>query len=163
MNMPVPLAGQARIHLSEKGYDLVGDSMAVKGSRELAWSVIDRVRKEYPESTTVLHFCSSVYKDSVQLRHRLKRMASSIRKPYDIVTDDGTFVRGVIVTGDPSGLISMLERDLGVPSDLMEGLDGSVLIAAWVLEEIAASLEEETYISEVYPTWDGLEVERIPL
>ncbi|MBN1539886.1 MAG: radical SAM protein [Candidatus Thermoplasmatota archaeon] len=148
---------------SVKGFSLVGDSMAVEGSRELAWSVIKRVQGEFPGTKTVFHFCSSVYKDSVQLRHRLKRMANNLRKPYDIVTEDGTFLRGVIVTDRPDDITALLKERYEVPDELMDALEDRVLIAPWVLEEIGPGLEEETYLSEVYPTWDGLEVERIPL
>ncbi|MGA1819750.1 MAG: radical SAM protein [Thermoplasmatota archaeon] len=148
---------------AEKGFSLVGDSMAVEGSRELAWSVINKVTGEKPKSGTVLHFCSSVYKDSVQLRHRLKRMASNLKKPYDVITDDGTFIRGVIISEEPDELLTRLEDEYEVPRELMEPLDDRIIIAAWVLEEIGPELHEETYISEVYPTWDGLEVERIPI
>ncbi|MBN1389418.1 MAG: radical SAM protein [Candidatus Thermoplasmatota archaeon] len=148
---------------AEKGYSLVGDSMAVEGSSELAWSVIGQVKKEFPGTRTVFHFCSSVYKDSVQLRNRLKRMANNLKRPYDIVTEDGTFLRGIVVTGDPDGMIAIIREGYGVPDELMEALEDRVLIAPWVLQEIGPSLEEETYLSEVYPTWDGLEVERTPI
>ncbi|MEA3559088.1 MAG: radical SAM protein, partial [Candidatus Thermoplasmatota archaeon] len=149
--------------LVERGYELVGDSMAVAGSRELAMDVIDRISKKYPKSRTSLHFCSSVYKDSIQLRHRLRRMAKNLKRPFEIDTEDGTLVRGTVVTEDPEGLMSRLESDAGVPEELMEAGDGELLIAAWVLEEIAPDLDENCFISEVYPTWDGLEVERTPI
>lgn len=148
---------------AEKGFELVGDSMAVRGSRELAGKVMRDMRKVRPGSGTVLHFCSSVYKDSIQLRHRLKRMARNIKAPYDIMTEDGTFLRGVIITEDPDGLRRRLEDQHGVPGELIEVQDGRLLVASWVLEELRPDIREEAYISEVYPTWDGLEVERIPL
>jgi len=126
----------------EKGFDLVGDSMAVKGSKELAWSVIYELMKERPNSRTVLHFCSSVYKDSVQLRHRLKRMADNLKQPYEIVTDDGTYLRGIIETQEPGKLASRLQDEFEVPMDLMEPVGNKLLIAPWVLEEIGSDLQE---------------------
>jgi len=147
----------------EKGYELVGDSMAVKGSRELALSVISEMRERYPDTSTVLHLCTSVYKDSVQLRNRLKRMARNLKRPFEVVTDDGTFLRGVIESDNMEDLMYILRNVHDVPDELME-LEGSrLLIAPWVLEELSEELEGVKYISEVYPTWDGLEVERIPL
>lgn len=147
----------------ERGYELVGDSMAVKGSRELALSVMDKMQKKYPESGTVLHLCTSVYKDSVQLRHRLKRTADNIKGPYDTVTDDGTLLRGIIETDVPDRLRNWIIETFEVPVELMDIRRNKLQIAAWVLEEIGPELEEECYISEVYPTWDSLEVERMPV
>jgi pyruvate formate-lyase activating enzyme-like uncharacterized protein len=148
---------------AEKGFELVGDSMAVNGSRELAWSVIDKIENEFPDSKTTLHFCSSVYKDSIQLRHRLIRMAKNLQKEYEIVTNDGTFLRGVIESDHTDSLRKRLIEEFNVPSNLIEIKGGKVFIAPWILEEIGPELEKMCYISEVYPTWDGLEVERIPI
>jgi pyruvate formate-lyase activating enzyme-like uncharacterized protein len=145
------------------GYQLVGDSMAVKGSSELALEVISDIRKRYPQSTTVVHLCTSVYKDSVQLRNRLKRMAQNLKRPFEVVTDDGTFLRGVIEAEDIEELLDTLRNVHEVPDELMEVVGMKLLVAPWVLEELSEELEGVKYISEVYPTWDGLEVERIPL
>jgi pyruvate formate-lyase activating enzyme-like uncharacterized protein len=38
-----------------------------------------------------------------------------------------------------------------------------VEVAPWILEKIAPGLEHRCYLSEVYPTDEALEVERIPL
>jgi pyruvate formate-lyase activating enzyme-like uncharacterized protein len=59
--------------------------------------------------------------------------------------------------------LKMLERDFGVPRDMMDPGARSVRIAPWILQEIAPDIIEEAFISECYPTVDGLEVERIPL
>jgi pyruvate formate-lyase activating enzyme-like uncharacterized protein len=147
----------------EKGYELVEDSMAVKGSRELALSVISTMKERYPYTNTVLHLCTSVYKDSVQLRNRLKRMAENLRRPFEIVTEDGTFLRGVIESEDIHKIFEVLRTVHEVPEELMEMEGSKLLIAPWVLEELSDELNGIKYISEVYPTWDGLEVERIPL
>ncbi len=148
---------------ARNGYELVGDSMAVEGSRELAWSAIDTARFDHPNTTTVFHFCSSPYKDSVQLRNRLKRTARICAKPYEVITEDGTLIRGVIVTDDPGTLMGRLHDQYDIPLELMEAKEGRIWIAPWVLEDISGDLQEGRFISEVYPTWDGLEVERTPL
>ncbi len=147
--------------LNAKGYELEGDSMAVAGSRELAL----RAMRAHKGVGPVIHFCSSVYKDSVQLRNRLKRTAVNVKRPYEVITDDGTLLRGVVVTGSPTELREDLMEEFEVPGDLIEALtkERSVLIAPWILEEVSPYLDEECYISERYPTWDALEVERIPL
>jgi pyruvate formate-lyase activating enzyme-like uncharacterized protein len=148
---------------NDRGFTLVGDSMAVEGSRELAEDVIGSAVRAHPGSRTVLHFCSSVYKDAVQLRNRLKRTARNVKKPYELITQDGTLLRGVLVTSDPYSMALRLGEEYGIPPELMEASGSMVLLAPWVLEAISNDLEEECYISEVYPTSDGLEVERIPL
>ncbi len=147
----------------DRGYDLVEDSMAVKGSYQLAYRTFDKVRAEFPDARTVLHVCSSVYKDSVQLRNRLKRMADNVVRELEIVTEDGTLIRGIITAKDPRALMRRLSEEYAIPTTLMEPMNDKLLIAPWVLEEISSDLEEEGYISEIYPTWDGLEVERTPL
>jgi pyruvate formate-lyase activating enzyme-like uncharacterized protein len=147
----------------KKGFELVGDSMAVKGSRDLALDVMKNIEAKYPLRKTVLHLCSSVYKDSIQLRHRLKRMAENLHKPYELVTDDGTLIRGIIETPDAEEQIKMFREEFSIPENLIS-FDGSrIFVAPWVLEEIAPDIDQKCYLSEVYPTWDGLEVERIPL
>lgn len=146
-----------------RGYSLVDDSMAVSGSREHALHAIEEGSKLHPGSRAVLHLCSSIYKDSVQLRNRLKRTAKNVRRPYELVTEDGTLLVGVIETMDPTGSVSYLSSHLGVPEDMMEPDGDSVRIAPWILSEISAYLKEECYISERYPTYDALEVERIPV
>lgn len=147
----------------QRGYQLVGDSMAVEGSRELALAVIDEMNGSNPGTGTVLHLCTSVYKDSIQLRNRLLRMARNLHRPFDIVTQDGTLIRGVIETGSPEEVRDELIFEFDVPEELMEVSGGRLLIAPWILEELGPISAGASYISEVYPTWDGLEVERIPI
>jgi hypothetical protein len=149
--------------MKERGFDLVEDSMAVQGSADLARSVISDAMRSEPRPRTVLHLCSSVYKDAVQLRNRLKRTAENVKKPYEVITEDGTLLRGIIVASDPAVMIERLGKEYGIPSGLMELFRGSVAIAPWVLEDIANLIDDVCYVSEVYPTYDALEVERIPL
>ena len=57
-----------------------------------------------------------------------------------------------------------LSEDHDVPDDLMYLVDEeTVFTAPWILQEIGEEIPWECYISEVYPTVDQLEVERIPL
>lgn len=152
------------VDLKDRGYELIGISMAVSGSKDLAWNTVEEVRKRNPDSRTVFHVCSSVYKDAVQLRNRLKRMAGNLCKLYEVVTDDGTLIRGVIESEDIDEIIRQLSTEYEVPDDLLEKINGSKLyIAPWILQEIGEELQGERYLSEVYPTYDGLEVERTPI
>jgi hypothetical protein len=143
--------------MSEQGFEVKDDiSSAVLGSYETAMAVMKANKK------IDIHFCSSAFKDGVQLRRRLIRRAEHICTDYQAVTDDGTLVRGYVYSDDLEAVVSKL-RELDVPDELFSVLDNKVEVAPWVLEDIADELGFKCYISEQYPTADGLEVERTPL
>lgn len=139
------------------GYRIRDDlSSAVEGSREAAMAVMKANRK------APVHFCSSTFKDGVQLRRRLIRRAEHTARPYQQVTEDGTIMRGLLYASDVAAAAREL-ASLGVPDDMFEVQDGRIEVAPWILEKIARDLEYKCYLSEQYPTADGLEVERTPL
>lgn len=131
-------------------------SSAVAGSRETAMAVLKANRR------MSVHFCSSTFKDGVQLRRRLIRRAEHTARPYQQVTEDGTIVRGYLYAEDLRAAESRL-REMGVPDDLFEVLDNKIEVAPWILEDIACDVGYRCFLSEQYPTADGLEVERTPL
>ena len=131
-------------------------SSAVDGSRETAVAVLKANKR------ADVHFCSSTFKDGIQLRRRLIRRAEHTAKPYQQVTEDGTLVRGYLYAKDLGAAESEL-RSMGVPEDMYEVLQDRIEVAPWILEDIADSVEHMCYLSEQYPTADGLEVERTPL
>ena len=138
------------------GYEVRDDvSAAVLGSEETALKVMESCEGS-------IHFCSSPFKDGVQLRRRLIRKAENVCKDYQGITEDGTIVRGYLYAQDPEEAAAEL-REMGVEDDMMAVLDGKVEVAPWILEEIVEELEYKCCISEQYPTADGLEVERTPL
>lgn len=142
--------------MEKYGYEVLDDiSSAVLGSRETAEKVLEAC------NTCNVHFCSSPFKDGVQLRRRLIRRAEHICTDYQEVTDDGTLIKGYIY-GDADAICQALD-EMGVPDDMYMAMDGKVEVAPWILEDIAEELEWKCYESEQYPTADGLEVERIPL
>jgi len=132
-------------------------SAAVKGSEELAIKLVEEF------DGYRVHYCSSAFKDSVQLRRRLLRRARNVAKDYEVITEDGTLLRGIIYSANPQKVKERLISEFGLPKNLVEIKNGVVLTHPGILEEIALQLGEEAYIVEVYPTEDGLEVERIPL
>ena len=80
--------------LAKKGYRTKSDiSAAVEGSESLAYRLL-KMHKKIP---ITIHYCSSKYKDNVQLRNRLLRRAKNYAKPFDEITDEGLVVRGRIV------------------------------------------------------------------
>jgi hypothetical protein len=116
-----------------------------------------------------VHYCSSAFKDAVQLRERLKRRAERTARPFDLPTDDGTLIYGVILPGDgASGLGQVMDTlaALGVPEEMYAPSQGRIEIAGWILEDIVLDLEPmgwEVALEERYPLEGGLLVERIPL
>ncbi len=134
-------------------------SAAIEGSEKLAMELLTE-----PWGIPV-HYCSSSFKDGVQLRNRLLRRAERIAGPGDVVTNDGTLLKGVIEGVDPTKTREFLMSEFNVPVELMR-MDperNRLEVAPWVLEEIFQEIDLDCHIVEEYPTADRLEVERTPL
>jgi len=147
--------------LKERGLEILDDvSSAVKGSRETALAVVEDESIAMP-----VHYCSSSFKDAVQLRNRLMRRAKNTARPYDIITDEGTFIRGVVEAPDTEAVAARLREEYDIPEELIavDEEKARVELAAWIVEELAVELEWPAFIVEEYPTADRLEVERTPL
>lgn len=131
-------------------------SNAISGSDDAARRAV-----AIPFSIPV-HYCPSRFKDAVQLRERIKRMAAVSHWTGDIVTDEGTMIRGVIETDDPISLTSSLSGRFGIPAKYIRAdrARGRVEVAPWIAEEIAPMLSHRCYIVEEYPTAERTEVER---
>ena len=67
-------------------------SYAIKGSSKLANEILEYCK---PFKFNV-HFCTSKLKDRVQMQNRFKLRAESIKTKYDIITDEGLLLRGII-------------------------------------------------------------------
>lgn len=152
-----------------RGYHVKNSiSAAVKGSQTTALRILTTIQKL--KLTIGVHYCSVSFKDGVQLQNRILRRARNIATPYDVITKEGTLIKGAIYPSDSSleSLLSLLQKNNTVPSHLLR-LDYEkerVEIAVWVLEKIAPILTKQgyhCYIVEEYPTADRLEVERTPL
>jgi hypothetical protein len=146
--------------LNERGFNVIDDvSSAVKGSAAMAKRLLRQERR------VTVHFCSSSFKDVVQLRNRIKRRARRVANKYDLVTDEGLLIKGIIETPEPEAVAQRLHSEYDVPRNMM-GPDPErkrLEVAPWILEELFPELGLECYIVEVYPTADHLEVERRPL
>jgi hypothetical protein len=146
--------------LKDRGFEVIDDvSSAVKGSSVMAKRLLRQERR------VAVHFCTSSFKDAVQLRNRIKRRARRVAEKHDLVTDEGLLIKGIVVTPDPESLATRLRSEYDVPVTMMkvDAERGQLEVAPWILEDIFAELEMECYIIEVYPTADRLEVERRPL
>ncbi|MDK2891764.1 MAG: uncharacterized protein PWQ49_156 [Methanohalophilus sp.] len=143
--------------LKARNYTLVDDiSNAAEGSRDIAKKAINGSIKA--------HFCPSRYKDAIQLRKRLIRIAEITSRPLDMITDDGTIVFGIIYSENLDKTLKIL-HDNEVPDELYEIKNNTIEIAAWVLEELAVSIQAygRMEIVEKYPMKDGMIVESMPV
>jgi hypothetical protein len=157
-------------NLKRFGYQAADDeSSRVAGSRETAAEVLERWRKRGSRFT--VHFCSSPYKDAIQLMQRFRRRASRVQRPFEEQTEEGTLVYGVMrpKAGVELGeLAERLRSEYEVPMEWVAVVGDQVETAPAVAEELAEAGELEglgctAWLSEVHPTADRLEVERTPL
>lgn len=147
--------------LLEKGFSLESDaSCAAAGSCVHAESAFRTCKK--------VHFCSSTYKDAVQLRKRFQRIAKNTAREFDEITEEGTLIYGVIDGGNRE-LAEEILREVEVPDEFFEVKEGKIEIAWWVLEDLKDVLKEELepsgtklFIIERHPFEEGLIVELIP-
>jgi len=135
----------------------------VHGSR----SVAERLVRELALSIPV-HYCSSRFKDGVQLRQRLLRRAERTAPDFAPRTEDGTLVLGVVEAGAEERLdrwSNRVARALKVePGDYRLDPDRRrVELSPFTLRRFARRLPWAAFEVEVYPTADALEVERNPL
>jgi len=143
-------AGEMR----RRGFVLTDDvHNAVAGAREWAGSV---------EGDSRVHFCSSAFKDSVQLRERLKRTAKKTARPFDEITEDGTIVYGVLepAAGDLERCRRFCSEEIGKES--FSDLGDRIETAWWLLAGAAKDLPGRKYVVERYPN-GGIVVEVTPL
>ena len=153
--------------LINKGFTVKDDiSSAVKRSQETAYEIMD----ETVDLDIGVHYCSSSFKDGIQLRNRIKRRAKNIAKTSDVITDDGTILKGIIVSSDktPEQIYHFLISEFEIDElEFYVNEDQNRLeLNPSILEEISDKLKDagfECFIVEEYPTADRLEVERTPL
>jgi len=139
-------------------------SYAIKGSHELALRLIKKIEKRFPKLS--VHYCTSTLKDRVQLGNRLKRRAKNIKKPYDIIDDEGMLIRGVVfVKRDYNKVIDKIRKEHNIPKKFIEFDEQKkqILINPLILTEIHEHLPYKCAIVKEYPTWDRMIVELDPL
>lgn len=71
-------------------------SHGIKGSEEIANEILEHCLNKKIK----VHYCSSKLKDKVQMQNRFKLRAKNIATQYDIITDEGLLLKGVIYIKD---------------------------------------------------------------
>jgi pyruvate formate-lyase activating enzyme-like uncharacterized protein len=140
--------------MRNRGFVLADDiHNAVAGAREWAEPFL---------SDPKVHFCSSSFKDSVQLRERLKRIAKNTARTFDEITEDGTVVFGVLEPGgkDRDRCREILVQEFGEESFAECG--DHFETAWWILAEDKDLLPGKKSVVEQYPD-GGITVEVTPL
>ncbi|MGP8078722.1 MAG: radical SAM protein [Thermoplasmata archaeon] len=135
----------------------------VRGSRAAAERLVREMHLSVP-----VHYCSSRFKDGVQLRQRLLRRAERTAPAFADPTADGTVVLGIVEPGRGTDLVRWAERvarRVGAPRGRYRFDPGRrrVEMSADDLRRVAERLPWPAFEVEVYPTSDALEVEREPL
>jgi pyruvate formate-lyase activating enzyme-like uncharacterized protein len=156
--------------IQDKGYELASEtSYGVKGSKETALAVM----AELSGLDMCIHFCSSSFKDSVQLKNRLLRTARNTARGYEEVTDEGLFLKGVIEMGSPApGALETLRtnliRSFDIPPDLIYvdlekmRVETSIDVAE-TLSRVYKKKGLRYLLVEEYPSSDRLETQVVPL
>jgi pyruvate formate-lyase activating enzyme-like uncharacterized protein len=160
--------------LKQKGFTEKNDfASEILGSEETAQKVIkyfrEKKEKDDNEFKLIIHYCPSALKDGIQMKNRLINRAKNIAKDYDVITDEGLLLRGIISfkdLDDINEVIDILEYN-EIPYEINSN---KLYLNPYILEELINELKNidydinfSAYISERYPTSDGLEVERTPL
>ncbi|WP_048152377.1 radical SAM protein [Palaeococcus ferrophilus] len=148
-----------------RGFKPISDeSSAIKGSLELGLELL-----RWGEENTSLsyHLCTAKLKDAVQLKNRLRRMAKNVARPYMEITEEGTLRFGIAEYEDLNELYEFLVEEAEVPGEWLyiNRERGRLEMPEEVAVELADAIEGDVrfFIVEEYPTWDRIEVERIPL
>ncbi len=150
--------------LHQWGYGLTQKGgWGVSGSRELAERLVRESRLKVP-----IHYCSSAFKDGVQLKRRLERRLERTAPPYAVPTGDGTLLLGIVEPpngGDLDATGSAVARiaGLGVDGYRVDRVRRRIELSPRAVRRVARRLAFPAYLVEEYPTADALEVEREPL
>jgi len=126
---------------------------AVDGARDWAEELLKNEK---------VHWCSSSFKDSVQLRERLKRIAENTARSFDEVTDDGTIVYGVLDLhpGTHDEVIARCRKY--IEEDAFCDCGDHLETAWWLLDEYKDKIPGKKSVVERYPD-GGMIVEVTPL
>jgi len=81
----------------KNGYEEKSDiSHGIEGSMEVGNKILFYCQ----DKTFNVHLCSSTLKDKVQMQNRFKLRAENVKTKYDIITDEGLLLRGIIYLKD---------------------------------------------------------------
>jgi len=142
--------------LKEKGYRLRDEiSNAAQNSENVGHQIVLNIL-----ANTRTRYCSSRFKDAVQLRERLKRTARITARPFDEISADGTIIYGEIEGNITDALYTL--KKIKVPQRMYRSFNDRIEIAWWLLDYIKGPGLKSSIV-ERYPMEGGLVVEKMPL
>jgi uncharacterized protein len=132
----------------------------VRGSRAVAERIVREMRLRIP-----IHYCSSRFKDGVQLKQRLLRRAERTAPAFAERLAEGTVLLGIVEAGRARDLdrwSRQVARRTGVRAGdyRLDAERRRVELAPDALRRAARRLPWPAFAVEEYPTADALEVER---
>ncbi len=151
-------------NLYERGYALDRrGGWGVAGSREIA----ERLVRE-TQGTLPIHYCSSRFKDGVQLKRRLLRRIERTAPSFAVSTGEGTLLLGIVEAPagadlDRAGRRIARLAGIGASDYRVDRVRRRIELGPRPLRRVARRLDLPAFEIEEYPTADALEVERMPL
>lgn len=184
VNMNELEISERNINEFEKRDFVVKDSIsyAVKGSAELGLEILNEA-KNLP---ITLYFCTAKLKDAVQMKQRIIRRAKSIKKDFDVMTDDGMLIRGVVYlnelspgfdyrkkleNADKRHFLAMLDSsrreimnkfNIDQESIFVDDIKLRIIMDQKILKKIFLEVKDMHLIPAVveeYPTHDAIEID----
>jgi pyruvate formate-lyase activating enzyme-like uncharacterized protein len=141
--------------LAELGYETKDEfSYGVKGSEETALKILN----EFPDLK--IHYCTTRLKDSVQMMNRIKLRAKNAKRSFDILTTDGTLIRGSIKGNE--NLEEMHKKVSKYFDNEIDPLKNRLLCAKNNVKKFSSKLKQIGYkleIVEELATYDQFEIE----
>lgn len=150
----------------KRGYELKFElSYAVAGSEETA----KNAQKALVDLDLLVHYCSSGFKDGVQLKERLKRTAKNIKRDFEEVSTEGLLLKGVIVPRSSKTDLGIFRKELieafEIPENLIavDTLKKRIETTQEIAQALSRNIALKCFLVEEYPTGDRLETDVIPL
>jgi len=156
---------------SQKKWKTLKD-YGVLGSEKTAMKILSHFKKQKIR----IHYCSAEFKDKVQFTNRIKLRAKNSAEKFDLITDDGTLLRGAIYLRESRPTFESERKIFGENEKrklhfLLSKLLGSfpksefkidyqkfrILCSLEKIKEISKSFKNCAVVEE-YPTKDHLEV-----
>ena len=136
-----------------------GTLTAIDGSYEAALKALKYARGK---SLTV-HFCTAALKLNYQLRNRLINRANNIKKPFEIVTDNGFLLKGVVFGSNIKKISSEMKKLVGRDNFVACDNKNRIEFSAEDAEKIAQKVPFKVAIVEEYPSAEPWDFEVTPL
>lgn len=173
-------------HLAERGYKTRNSlTYAIKGSHESGLRLLKYIEKKSAKMN--VHYCTAKLKDKVQMRKRIQLRADSVKEPFDIVSKDGTLIRGAIYLNEmlPShgykkklaslnhkkkgGFIKklnelreLLRKEFGIKGILLDDKKLRLITSRKTVQSLASRIKPKLFrlaVVEELPTYDAMETE----